>query len=226
MASWQKTKGHNQTLAATQHRGGVVLNRSPSSTAERILKCAQDVLVADGYSKFTIRRVAEAAEISPGNLAYHFSTKQSLIQEMVRRLCGEILNKFQILLSDSSQQSSPGLDKMVRRVLTDSATEYTVRTFRELWVISLHDEVVCQAVDDMYDTLMSGTVDLLQQLHPNASERSIRESVQLLALISEGTAVLYGTRRDRLVSQERIIELVTQLLASVISSSDKRRVAK
>jgi len=67
----------------------------------------------------------------------------------------------------------------------------------------------------MYDVLMEKVVDMLQEFYPNAEVQSLRESVQLLAIVSEGTSVLFGTRSKRAVSQERMIEIISQVLDSV-----------
>jgi hypothetical protein len=48
------------------------------------------------------------------------------------------------------------------------AAEDTVRTFRELWAISLHDGGTRRAVDDLNDELMSGTLHRINPT-PNAT---------------------------------------------------------
>jgi hypothetical protein len=62
---------------------------------------------------------------------------------------------------------------------------------------------------------MEGVVPLLRRSRPEIDESAIREMVQLLALLSEGTIVLYGSGRRRAVPLERIIELVPPLLESM-----------
>ena len=94
--------------------------------------------------------------------------------------------------------------------------------------MSLHDEIIRRSVDDLYDHLMDGVVQLLRHSHPNVDVASIRELVQVLALISEGSTVLYGTRRTRAVPLKRVIELVTPLVGSIapdvqISAASKRK---
>ena len=197
------------------------MNRSTQATLELIVTSARDALISHGYAKFTTRRVAEFAGISPGNLAYHFPSKQVLLKGLVRRILADHLSEFEMALADTGQDLTRGLSQIVRLIMLDSASEKTVRTFRELWAISLHDKEVCKAVDDMYDVLMERVADLLQRLRPEADMKLIRESVQLLALISEGTAVLYGTRSNRAISHEQIIRVVTQVLDSHLELQEK-----
>jgi len=49
-----------------------------------ILKAAIDLILAEGATSFTIRKVAEAANISTGLVLYHFETKDKLIAEAWR----------------------------------------------------------------------------------------------------------------------------------------------
>jgi hypothetical protein len=81
--------------------------------------------------------------------------------------------------------------------------------------MSMHEQAIRQSVDALYDDLMEGVVKLIRRSHPNANLTSIRELVQMLALISKGSIVFYGTGRKRAVQHKRIIELVTPLLGNI-----------
>jgi len=195
---------------------------SPSSprrkrhpTCDHILASAKRVLIEQGYAGFTTRLVADTAGISPGNLSYHFPSRTELLQAMVGQLVDEYASQFSAFLSRSSIAPERQLEFLVEWLLTDAVARESMRTFRELWAISLHDEVVRRSVDKLYDVLMEGVVRLLQGSHPKADIKSIRELVQMLALISEGSIVLYGTERNRQVPFDRIIQLVTPLLGSI-----------
>jgi AcrR family transcriptional regulator len=208
-------RGQKIVSASASGRRSRGANKASRATITRILECARQVLVSHGYAGFTTRRVAEAANISPGNLAYHFPSKRELLQAVVSHVVAAYSERFQTLLSASPHPQGQELKTLVQWLLTDAVTDEAVRTFREFWAISLHDEVIRGAVDDLYDELMQGVVQLLRRSHPEVAERSIREVVHLLALISEGSIVLYGTRRDRTVPHERIIEIATQVIGMI-----------
>ena len=81
--------------------------------------------------------------------------------------------------------------------------------------MALHDNIIRDAVDDFYDELIERLVNMLQRSRPNSDKTTIREMVYFLVLLAEGTAVLYGTRRERPVPVERMIEVVTLLIKSL-----------
>jgi AcrR family transcriptional regulator len=183
---------------------------------ERILVGAHRVLLDEGHQGFTTRRVAEAAGIAPGNLSYHFPTKTDLLRALIDWQVAEYAAQFKALLTDAELPPGKELETLVAWLLADASRAETVRMFRELWAIALHDELIQEAVDDLYDELMEGVVPLLRRSRPEIGESAVREMVQLLALLSEGTIVLYGAGRKRAVSLERIIEIVPPLLESMV----------
>jgi AcrR family transcriptional regulator len=159
--------------------------------------------------------VAETAKISQGNLGYHFKTKQDLLRAVVDDQVETILVRFATMLQGIDSENTSGMDQLLRDLWKETTSDRIVRLFRELWVIAVHDSDIKDKIDDMYDVLMEKVVDMLKEIYPNAEVQSLRESVQLLAIVSEGTSVLFGTRSKRAVSQERMIEIVSQVLDTV-----------
>ena len=56
-------------------------------TKHEIIKVASRMFLEDGYSKTTIRMIANELEISPGHLMFYFPTKDHLLAEVVDMLC-------------------------------------------------------------------------------------------------------------------------------------------
>lgn len=71
-------------------KASLTLRKTPvqtrsSVTFEAILTAAIQVLLKQGYAKFTTARVADRAGVSVGSLYQYFPNKQALIREIVRR---------------------------------------------------------------------------------------------------------------------------------------------
>jgi len=56
------------------------------TTRQRILDTARRLFNAEGLARVGVRDVARAAEISAGNLSYHFATKDDLVAALVGEL--------------------------------------------------------------------------------------------------------------------------------------------
>jgi AcrR family transcriptional regulator len=185
-----------------------------TKTIVQILDAAQQVLITSGYAGFTLRLVAQSAGISPGNLTYHFPRKNILLRALIKRLLDVYLCQLDTLLSSPNVPIEKEVEMLVHFALMDSVDEKTVRVSRELWALALHDDVIRDAADDFYDELMERLVNMLQRSRPHVDKAAIRELVHFLLLLAEGTTVLFGTRRERAVSVERMIEVATQILKS------------
>ncbi len=151
-----------------------------------------------------------------GNLTYHFPSKRELLRALIAKLLTDYSRRFEaFFFTDPTAPVGQELQTLVRWLFTDSITVETVHTFRELWALALHDAVIRRAVDDFYDEAMASVAQILQLARPKADARTIRDLVQLLAIVSEGMTVFYGTRRERAAPHERLVELVTGLIGVI-----------
>ncbi len=184
----------------------------PSATAARIIECARQVLLQHGHAAFTTRRVAEAAGMTHGHLNYHFPSKRDLLRALIAHLLKFFSQRFEAFLMDPNYPLGEDVERLARSLWSDSISYETVRTFRELWALSVHDPVICRAVDDFYDGAIAGVSQILRDRRPKVDPAAIDLLVQLLGLISEGGTVIYGTRRERAVPHERILDVVPILI--------------
>lgn len=61
--------------------------RERFQTKLEIIKLASEMFLTYGYSETSTKRIAKELDISVGNLAYHFPTKEHLLVELTERLC-------------------------------------------------------------------------------------------------------------------------------------------
>jgi AcrR family transcriptional regulator len=188
-----------------------VENGRPQTTVDRIFDGARQVIVKYGYAGFTTRRVAEAAGIAPGNLSYHFPSKQDLLQALITHLLPDHLTQLETFVSDPMLPLEQEIARLLHWAMIDAVASDVVHVFRELWIISLRDAAIRKQVDQYYDEVMDRVVRLLRRLRPNVDARAIRELVQVWAIIAEGSNVYYGTGARRAVPHERIIEITLAL---------------
>lgn len=184
-------------------------------TVEHILDAAQQVLLTNGCAGFTMRLVAKTAGISPGNLTYHFPTKNELLKSFVNRLLESYINKLDTHLCSPEESIEQQVEVLVHWAITENVGEETVRISREIWAMALHDDAIRDMVDDFYDDLMESFVTSLTRSRPNMDRGAIREFVHFLLLLAEGSAVLFGTRRNRTISIEHMIKVASRVLGKI-----------
>ncbi len=179
---------------------------------ERILDSAEVVLRRHGYAGFSTRRVAQEASIALGNLTYHFPTKPELVRALINRMVATYLGRFE----DSLRMPEGGLESLVRWLLEEPVNEDAMWLFRELWAMALHDEEVREFIDDFYDELMGRVISALLAAYPDAEPQDVSDLVHLVAIMSEGSTVIYGTRRNRASSHQRVKDLAAHLVTSIL----------
>ena len=87
-------------------------------TRERILRAAETVFASEGFAGASMRSIAEAAEVAPGLLHYHFDNKATLYAAIVGWRAG-IINDERLRLLDALSASAGLLD--VLRALFEPA---------------------------------------------------------------------------------------------------------
>jgi AcrR family transcriptional regulator len=188
---------------------------SPASsdrTRVEILWAAERVLATAGHAAFTIRAVAAVAGITPGNLAYHFSTKRELLRAVITSMIAEYNKKIDDFLKTPTSDGSDAFAELVTWLIYDSTNPVTSRLFRELWVMSLHDRFVSEAVDRLYTQTAKRMMNVLQQSHPELGMAEAKEIVYLLLMICEGSNPIYGIASRHAAPISKVSNLAVKAL--------------
>ncbi len=83
-------------------------------TRNEIIRVATNCFLKDGYSNTTINSMCKTLNMSPGNMTFHFSTKEHLLAELVDMLC-----KFQWkLMEDEAKDGYSSVMAICLELLT------------------------------------------------------------------------------------------------------------
>ncbi|EPH39794.1 TetR/AcrR family transcriptional regulator [Streptomyces aurantiacus] len=66
---------------------------------EELLRIAADVFAEQGYNATTVRKIADAAGMLAGSLYYHFDSKESMLEEILRTFLTELWDGYDGVLS-------------------------------------------------------------------------------------------------------------------------------
>ena len=135
---------------------------------------AQTILVQEGLASLTTRRVARELGISVGNLAYYFSTKESLLQAIIE----DVIRGYDEELAQESKlfpDSPPKRFKAFLRYMMQDAKKPDVQGFfYQFWGLSTHNELAAELRRNMYEHFADQTVDLLAGIHPEKPDSELR----------------------------------------------------
>jgi AcrR family transcriptional regulator len=166
-----------------------------TDTRQVILRAAEEVLITVGYARFTTRKVAAAAGIAIGNLTYHFPNKVNLTEALIDYVLERYLEHIrapQIAKSESGNEGHP-LGELLRWSMTDAVEPHIGRVCRELWAMACHQKFAARAMDEFYRRMIRAALEVAQASHPSMTEQEALELTYLMAVLSEGAVVLFGT---------------------------------
>lgn len=91
------------------------------STKERILDVALDLMNQEGIANMSMRKLANALDISPGNLTYHYKRKEHIQEALFVRLVGEM---DQIYIELNSSKINKEILTKMSALLFDNIYKY------------------------------------------------------------------------------------------------------
>ena len=163
-----------------------------TETVDAILKAAHTVLIDEGVSAFTIRRIAAECGMKVGNVSYHFPRKEMLIQVLL----DELLESYDMLLDSRVRQPDLTTEERLRLLivicLKDIAGKRTTRLFTELWALSNHNEFVADRVRAFYEKVHKFIGEYVALLNPALSAGDVETVALYISASMEGATPFLG----------------------------------
>jgi AcrR family transcriptional regulator len=109
-----------------------VTEETLTSTRERLLRAAQDVIVEGGYGAASVIAIAERAGVAAGTMYRHFASKEELFVDLFRTVCDREVRAMR-----AAAEGMPEGSSQVDRLETVLATfaERALRNPRLAWAL-------------------------------------------------------------------------------------------
>ncbi|GEN98524.1 hypothetical protein NSE01_03570 [Novosphingobium sediminis] len=196
-----------------------------TETVDAILKAAHDVLIEEGASAFTIRRIASASGMKVGNVSYHFPRKELLIKIML----DELLDSYDKLLESEVRQ--PGISPedrlrlIVKLCLDDIAGKRTTRLFTELWALANHNAFVADRVRVFYQRVHDFIGEVVTELNPALSAEDVRTLALYISASMEGTTPFLGFDKPWAGKMPQITAIAAEAMVMLAKSITSEQIA-
>lgn len=219
------------TLADTQIDETMALGLRPGTyargteTVDAILKAAHDVLIEEGASAFTIRRIAAASGMKVGNVSYHFPRKEMLIKIML----DELLESYDKLLESEVRQ--PGVSPedrlrlMIVLCLDDIAGKRTTRLFTELWALANHNAFIADRVRVFYQKVQDFIGEAVAALNPALSPDQVHTLALYISASMEGSTPFLGFDKPWAAKMPQFTAIAADALVTLAKSIKPEQIA-
>jgi AcrR family transcriptional regulator len=166
-----------------------------SETVDLILKAALTVLIEEGASSFSVRRIASTCGMQVGNVSYHFPRKEMLVQVLL----DDLMKSYEAKLESDVRQPHLSDEDRLKRVivicLEDIRSKRTTRLFTELWALANHNEFIADRLTLFYSKVHDVIRENIRALNPALSEDEIHTLALFISASMEGTTPFAGYKK-------------------------------
>ncbi len=187
-----------------------------NSRREEILQAASKLMVEKGLTAVTIRGVARAAGMAPGNLGYYFASHDDLLQALLDWVLEPYLRAFEFLRANDGNDPIVSLRAVLDYVLEDLASEETTMFFPELWVLANRDEHNAKRMRDLYNAYMEVLRELITAARPDLSRLHIDELALFICASIEGQTVFIGYKRPYAEHRAALKSIALEAMITVV----------
>lgn len=162
---------------------------------EKILSAARGVLAEEGYSAFTLRRIADRAQIRLSTLQHYYPTKEDLFRAVVE----ETTAQYDAAYSEQAraQDGSPRarFTAMVDYLLADIRRPESAGFFYELWARAFHDPYAADLMQRAYRHHRDRIRTAMAPLNPKLPGRVAEQRAVMVAALIEGMMLFIGAHK-------------------------------
>lgn len=177
----------------TSRRAGE-LSHKGAVTFSSILSAARRVFEQEGYAGLSLRKVADEAGVATGNLNYYFSSKEALVEAMLREALGDFVAQHIAQLEDSPDDPLEALLDVIEFYIVDARRSH--RLFMQIWGYAASGEKPLLLVREIYRPIGRLVLSLVEAARPDASRQEAREIVLQLFSLEEGVKLFIGLGPD------------------------------
>ncbi len=196
-----------------------------TETVDAILNAAHMVLIEEGASAFTIRRIAKASGMKVGNVSYHFPRKEMLVQILL----DEMLERYDKILDTRVRQPNLCDEERLRLIivlcLEDIAGKRTTRLFTELWALANHNEFIAGRIQAFYQRVHDYIAEFVTALNPALSAEDVHTVALYISASMEGTTPFLGYAKPWEAKMPAIIRLASHALIALAKTITSAEIA-
>lgn len=179
------------------------------SRAADILDAAVALLIEGGYATFSLRRVAEAAGLSLGNLQHYYPSKELLVAAMLDRVIEGYLQRF-ARIRRNARDPEVEFRELISHVFLDLGSRRTTVFFPELWSMANHDPQVAEHMERMYQRYREVLGGAIARLNPALDQTTVRRLALFVSASVEGHGMFVGHGRPWQGQIRELLEMAMQ----------------
>ena len=176
-------------------RKGTAQRRGGKQTAARVIEAAMEVLSDENYSGFSLRNVAQRADIALANLQYYFPRREDLIFALFDNLRSSYETAYSNCIDEAGPDPYDRFTAIIRFNLNDITNKKTRRFFLQLWaLLDTLDNHSGEMLGQLYAIDTAQLTEHIAALEPDVRKDEVNRRAIVLAAMIEGLMVVLGPK--------------------------------
>lgn len=196
-----------------------------TETVDAILKAALDLLIEEGATAFTIRRIAARCDMRVGNVSYHFPRKELLVQVLLDDLIESYSRVLEQMVRIPFVSAEEQLRLLIVLCLDDIRGQRTTRLFTELWALANHDDFVADRVRIFYQRVHDYIGEYVALVNPALTPDEVHTVSLYISASMEGTTPFLGFEKPWAHKMPAITALAAKSLVDLAKTVTSRDIA-
>ena len=198
----------------TRHERGN--SRKGEEQLLNILSASRSVLIDVGYSSFTMRKIAEKARMSLGNLSYYYKSKQAILSDLLDAVMDNYQEILDEIVYDPKLSDKEKLKKTIKTIILDLGRKETTHFFPELWALANHNKEAATGMDLLYQRERKIFDLLISRLNPDLSSEHCGLLSLFISTSLEGQTMFVGYKKPSAEQREALAELASDILLKMV----------
>lgn len=192
------------------------VTRKGAERISDIVNAGAGLLLEEGFSSLTKRRIAKRLGISHGNVSYYFPTRESLWHAVIDFELKEYYQRHQRDLHADPDDPQARFDEFVVRWI-DEYNDRVIRVFfSHVIAFAEINEAVAKKRDEVYESFFDRTMTLARALELDVKEEELELRVLEVMVVLEGLHAV-SAFRPALVQQnyefkQRLLKRVNAII--------------
>ncbi|HIE87976.1 MAG TPA: TetR/AcrR family transcriptional regulator [Pseudomonadales bacterium] len=188
-----------------------MLPSKPQNTRQQIIDAATRLLIEEGAGGFSVRKVAQGALISLGNLQYHFPTKNDLFYGLFEQVKDRV-----IAVAATEQDEEAQFFAYVDVIFEEWDTAAGSIPVWELGAMAAHDEDLAEMLHNLYTPFRKRLTWLIVRNNPDRSVRVCEHQATCIVAMIEGSGLFDAHSRSNRAEFRGMRKQLREIIKSII----------
>lgn len=185
---------------------------------QKILNSAENILLKSGYDKLSMRKVANDAGISVGNLQYYFSSKEDLVAAMINNVIQDYLKAFKEIRQNGDPKQQ--FCELITELFLDLNSKRATFFFPELWSLANHEKSMLPFMHEMYEMYRKVLTNIIKDINPTLSDIQAKRLSLFISSSIEGHTIFIGYQKPWIEETKPIISMALQSFVWLIEQGE------